>query len=137
MCRMRPFAVVCCIALSFCLRADRVAASEQLSAEQSFSVFCKQWVDTLNSYARSHIACAQRPDGAFIAEYTACGDDLELRVKQAAASRACFVGSLRYREKKYRSCAQTREGAMQGPFTLAAESNVTQLFLYRNGRWQY
>lgn len=134
---MRPTANWCCIALllSLCALSD-AAASEQLKAEQSFSSFCKQWVDRLNTYARGHIACMRQPDGMFVAEYTASDDALDVQVKPTDAS-SCFVGTLRYREKKYRSSGQTREAALQGPFTVAAEANVTQLFLYRNGRWQY
>ena len=90
----------------------------------------------MNSYSRNNIVCTRQPDGMFIAEYTVCGDTLDMEVKPTT-SKACFVGILRYNEKKYRNCAKTREKAMQGPFTLAAETNVTQLFLYRNNRWQY
>jgi len=135
--RMRRVWSLSCVAVVFWVSAaGHAAASEQSRAEQSFSSFCKQWVDALNSYARSHIACTRQPDGRFVAEYTACGDDLDVQVKPADSG-SSFVGMLRYREKKYQSSAQNREAALQGPLTVAAEANVTQLFLYRNGRWQY
>lgn len=128
--------LVCVVAATCALDAAAAEGSDQAKAEQSFSALCKQWVETLNSYSRNNIVCTQQPDGMFVAEYTVCSDKLEMEVKPTA-SKACFVGKLRYCEQKYRNCAKTREEAVRGPFTLAAETNVTQLFLYRNGGWQY
>ncbi|MCX8043289.1 MAG: hypothetical protein N3B18_04095 [Desulfobacterota bacterium] len=111
-------------------------AFDQHHVEQSFAAFCKDWVATLNRYAQNNIACEQKDDQC-IAEYRVCDDNLNIHVKPVPSAPACFIGTLRYREKKYRRAAQTCADAVRGPFALASETNVTQLFLYRNGVWQY
>jgi len=126
----------CCVGGVWVALCSSAVASEQTKAEQTFQVFCKNWIQTLNSYARNNITCEQHGD-LFVAEYTISDDNMSTEVKQAGKSPACFVGTLRYREKTYQSCSQDRSRALQGPYLLARESNVTQIFLYKNGRWEY
>jgi hypothetical protein len=128
--------VCCCAAVFFLIQCAQAYASDHLRAEQSFPDFCKNWVATLNKYSQEHIACRQ-VDDAFIAEYTSCSNEFATEVKKPASCSNAFVGTLQFRETKYQSSAQSCEGARQGPFTLSAETNVTHIFLYKNGRWQY
>jgi len=133
---MRSLKFCCSAALFFLTLCGHTYESERLKAERSFPEFCKNWVETLNKYAQDNIACKRMHD-RYVAEYANCSNDYAFEVKKPASGGNSFVGTLQLREAKYQSCAQSCEGARQGPFTLSTETNVTHIFLYRNGRWQY
>lgn len=133
---MHSAKISCFAGILFLTLCGHTYESERLKAEQSFPEFCKNWVATLNKYAQDNIACKQ-VDDRYIAEYASCSNNFAIEIKQPASGGNSFVGTLKYREVKYQSSAQSCEGARQGPFILACETNVTQIFLYRNGRWNY
>lgn len=111
-------------------------SAEDPILEQSFKKFCTEWIETLNKYAASNMRCTQK-ESAYVAAYACCSKDFETTVKKAESQQSAYVGLLKYKETKYQNSAQTCEGAVQGPFTVLSECNVTQIFLYRKGRWQY
>ena len=80
--------------------------------------------------------CAKRKD-AFIAEYSRCSKDYSITVKEGNPKDSSYVGILKYKQEKFKSSGMTREIAKNGTFQRTGGGvPVTELFLYRNGRWQ-
>ena len=65
------------------------------------------------------------------------GDEHNTAIKKTTNKKTPFVGILKYREKVFKCSAATCEGAIAGPFRVASERNVTELFIYQNGEWQW
>ena len=82
------------------------------------------------------VFCKESKEG-YIAEYATMGDEHNTAIKKTTNKKTPFVGILKYREKVFKCSAATRERAIAGPFRVASERNVTELFIYQNGEWQW
>jgi hypothetical protein len=123
------------IALLVCC-STAFASSDEATVEQSFKDFCKNWVQILKKNKPGNVFCKESSTG-FIAEYATMGDDHNTTIKKTTNKKTPFVGILKYREKVFKCSAATRERAIAGPFRVASERNVTELFIYQNGQWQW
>ncbi|MEI6125183.1 MAG: hypothetical protein WCQ99_01385 [Pseudomonadota bacterium] len=110
-------------------------AGEHVEIEQRFNSYCQKWIDALNKYSKAHISCSKVND-EFVAQYLAYNTDFEITVKKTDAAKASYIGILKHKETKYQGKAQTCEGALLGPFAVAYEYPVTEIFLYSNGSWE-
>jgi hypothetical protein len=122
------------IALLIC--CSTVFAAEDATVEQSFKSFCNNWVQILKKNKPGQVFCKESKEG-YIAEYATMGDEHNTAIKKTTNKKTPFVGILKYREKVFKCSAATREGAIAGPFRVASERNVTELFIYQNGEWQW
>jgi len=122
------------IALLLC--CSTAFASEDAKVEESFKDFCKNWVKIIKKNKPGNVFCKESREG-YIAEYATMGDEHNTAIKKTSNKKTPFVGILKYREKVFKCSAATREGAIAGPFRVASESNVTELFIYQNGEWQW
>jgi hypothetical protein len=111
-------------------------AAEDATVEQSFKSFCNNWVQILKKNKPGQVFCKESKEG-YIAEYATMGDEHNTAIKKTTNKKTPFVGILKYREKVFKCSASTREGAIAGPFRVASERNVTELFIYQNGEWQW
>jgi hypothetical protein len=122
------------LALLIC--SSTVFAAEDVTVEQSFKSFCNNWVQILKKNKPSQVFCKESKEG-YIAEYATMGDEHNTAIKKTTNKKTPFVGILKYREKVFKCSAATRERAIAGPFRVASERNVTELFIYQNGKWQW
>jgi len=122
--------------LALLLCCSTVFAVEDITVEQSFKSFCKNWVQILKKNKPGQVFCKESKEG-YIAEYATMGDEHNTAIKKTTNKKTPFVGILKYREKVFKNSAATRERAIAGPFRVASERNVTELFIYQNGEWQW
>jgi len=122
------------LALLIC--SSTVFAAEDVTVEQSFKSFCNNWVQILKKNKPGQVFCKESKEG-YIAEYATMDDEHNTAIKKTTNKKTPFVGILKYREKVFKCSAATREGAIAGPFRVASERNVTELFIYQNGEWQW
>ena len=122
--------------LALLLCCSTVFAAEDVTVEQSFKSFCNNWVQILKKNKPGQVFCKESKEG-YIAEYATMGDEHDTAIKKTTNKKTPFVGILKYREKVFKCSASTREGAIAGPFRVASERNVTELFIYQNGEWQW
>jgi hypothetical protein len=122
--------------LALLLCCSTVFAAEDVTVEQSFKSFCNNWVQILKKNKPGQVFCKESKEG-YIAEYATMGDEHDTAIKKTTNKKTPFVGILKYREKVFKCSAATREGAIAGPFRVASERNVTELFIYQNGEWQW
>jgi len=122
--------------LALLLCCSTVFAAEDVTVEQSFKSFCNNWVQILKKNKPGQVFCKESKEG-YIAEYATMGDEHNTAIKKTTNKKTPFVGILKYREKVFKCSAATREGAIAGPFRVASERNVTELFIYQNGEWQW
>ncbi len=111
---------------------DRVRAS--------FDVFTRKWMQKLaatedfQKKERMHIR--QTPDG-FVAEYIGYLPHRYTTIKLTRSQATPFVGILRYYKKTMRSIGKTKKQAINGLFTPAETSQVSEIFRYTKGEWVY
>jgi hypothetical protein len=111
------------------------AASDSNKVEASFRTFCQKRLVSLRDSKNRNVQCAKRKD-AFIAEYSRCSKDYSITVKEGNPKDSSYVGILKYKQEKFKSSGMTSDSAKNGTFQRTGGVPVTELFLYRNGRWQ-
>ncbi len=124
--------VICAVVFLLC----SAAYADESHVEKSFNEFCKEWMSILKKN-KPHNKFCREEKGGFVAEYCALSDVHVPTVKKTANKKTPYIGILKYREKVFKNQAATREGALAGPFTAATERNVTELFVFQNGKWQW
>ncbi len=109
---------------------------EQTQAEKVFRHFCMQWIKTKSSHSTANIICTVS-DNAYVAEYTSFGPDFDVQIKQNGNTLSSYVGILKYKGTKFKSRGATHDTALNGLFNRAYEYPVTEIFLYKDGKWHY
>jgi len=102
-----------------------------------FRSFCDSWMQKLRereTYNTAHIAW-DRKDGSVVGEYVGYGSDRTCVARQEPGKDP--IGKITYRETKYRRQGSTPEVAMTGTGTIVEQTDVTEIFRYAKGRWQY
>ena len=115
------------------------SATEESEVEVSFKSFNQKWMQYLydqEEREQRNISCKKVKE-QYVAEYKAYSKDYSATIKKTQYQGTPYIGILSYREKKFVSQAATMEGAIRGPFNLMDECNVTEIFAYVNGKWQY
>ena len=123
---MLAVALVCC----------STVAAEEAQVEKSFKVFCKKWISIIKKNKPNNVFCRE-DKGAYVAEYSSMGDVHNATIKKTVNKKTPYIGILKYREKVFRNNAATCEKAIAGPFMAATERNVTELFVFQHGKWQW
>ncbi len=118
------------------LCCSTVFAAEEVQVEKSFKDFCNEWMRIIKKNKPTNVFCRE-DKGSYVAEYSSLGDTHDAKIKKTVNKKTPYIGILKYREKVFKNKAATREGAISGPFTAASERNVTELFVFQEGKWQW
>jgi hypothetical protein len=125
--------VILTVALLCC---STVFAAEEVQVEKSFKDFCTEWMSIIKKNKPNNVFCRE-DKGSYVAEYSSLGDAHNATIKKTVNKKTPYIGILKYREKVFKNKAATRERAIAGPFTAASERNVTELFVFQEGKWQW
>lgn len=115
---------------------SNLSATEHTAIEQSFQTFCRGWLDASHKYNDKALAW-QHINGAYEATFTKCSSDYQFYVKKTESAAAPFIGVLKYRE--YNCVASTPCLNQQSNHLVRVvdECPVTEIFMFKNGQWQY
>ena len=116
------------------------ALKEMVEGEdvREFRVFCDSWMQKLrdrDSYNVAHIAWEKGGDGGVGGEYISYGTDRTCSAREEPGKDP--IGKITYREIRYRRQGATPTAAMSGGGTIVEQTDVTEIFRYGKGRWQY
>jgi hypothetical protein len=104
---------------------------------KGFRAFCDSWMQKLRDrevYNTAHIAWENR-EGLVVGEHVAYGQDCECIARQEPGKDP--IGKITYRETRYRRQGATPADALAAPGTIIEHSDVTEIFRFGKGRWQY
>ena len=117
--------------------ADQVAVSGPEVLD--FRAFCDSWMQKLRdreTYNTEHIAWEDEDqDGLVVGEHVTYGRDCGCVARQEPGKDP--IGKITYREIRYRRRGATPAEALSAPGTILEQSDVTEIFRYAKGRWQY
>ncbi len=124
------------IVLVILLSCTVAFAADDTEVHKNFQNFCKEWVSIIKKNKPNQVFCKGNK-GVYIAEYSTLTDQHDAAIKRTVVKKTPYIGILKYREKIFKCSAATRERALAGPFTVANERLVTELFVYQDGKWQW
>ena len=104
---------------------------------RDFRTFCDQWMQKLrdrNAYNDAHIAWTQGGAG-IVGEYVNYGTDRTCMAREEPGKAP--IGKITYREIKYRREGANEAAAKAAARTIVEETEVTEIFRYAKGAWQY
>ncbi len=104
---------------------------------RNFQAFCDEWMQKLRdreTYNTSHIAWDTH-DGSVSGEYV--GYDTKCTCIAREAPGKDPIGKITYRETRYRRAGASESAALAAPATAVEQSDVTEIFRFGKGRWQY
>ncbi len=115
------------------------SAKEILEGEdvRDFRSFCDIWMQKLrerDTYNVAHITWDTK-DGEVVGEYVSYGTDRTCSAREEPGKDP--IGKITYREIRYRRQGATPTAAMAGAGTIVEQTDVTEIFRYAKGRWQY
>ncbi|MBI3246864.1 MAG: hypothetical protein HYZ50_10190 [Deltaproteobacteria bacterium] len=115
-----------------------VAISED-AALALFDTFTVEWMKKLEETEQFHKTKAQVTESAdgFSAEYTGYLPPRYTLVKKTESPDTPYVGILTYYEEKLRCTGKTKEEALQGTFSQVEQTQVSEIFRFTNGKWEY
>jgi hypothetical protein len=104
---------------------------------RDFRSFCDEWMGKLherNTYNEAHIPWTKGGPGV-VGEYLNYGHDRTCIAREEPGKDP--IGKITYREIKYRKEGPTETAAMAAAGTIVEQTDVTEIFRYAKGRWQY
>ena len=104
---------------------------------RDFRTFCDTWMKKLqdrNTYNDAHIAWTKGGAGVY-GEYTSYGTDRTCVAREEPGK--VPIGKITYREIKYRREGATEAAAQSATATIVEQFDVTEIFRYAKGAWQY
>ena len=115
------------------------AAAEILSGPQvrNFRAFCDEWMQKLRdreTYNTAHITW-ETHDGRVSGDYVGYGTENTCVAREEPGKDP--IGKITYRETKYRRDGATTAAALAVPGTILEQTDVTEIFRFGKGRWQY
>jgi len=115
------------------------ALKETIEGEdvRDFRGFCDAWMAKLrdrNVYNEAHIAWDAK-GGQVTGEYVGYGSDRTCSAREEPGQ--VPIGKITYREVRYRRQGATPAAAMAGAGTIVEQTDVTEIFRFPKGRWQY
>ncbi len=114
-----------------------LAVDPQIDAK--FKEFCAEWMKKLVVRERDNragIKWTNGPDGVQ-GEFVGYSAENVCEVKEPASASATPVGTIKYRELRYRKVGPTKEEAAKSPDTPIEATEVTEIFRYTGGKWVY
>ena len=119
--------------------AEAATASAPASGPQvrGFQTFCDSWMQKLRdreTYNTSHITWDRR-DGLVTGEHVAYGHECSCEAREETGKDP--IGKITYREMRYRRQGLTPAEALAVPGTIVEQTDVTEIFRYAKGAWQY
>ncbi len=120
-------------------KAPAAAAAEVLSGPEvrNFQAFCDEWMQKLRdreTYNTAHITW-ETHDGRVSGEYVGYGTDRTCIAREEPGKDP--IGKIGYRETRYRREGASTAEALAGTGTIVEQSDVTEIFRFAKGRWQY
>jgi hypothetical protein len=115
------------------------AAAAVLSGPEvrNFQAFCDEWMQKLRdreTYNTAHIAW-ETHDGRVNGEYVGYGTERTCIAREEAGKDP--IGKITYRETRYRREGATTAEALAVPGTILEQTDVTEIFRFGKGHWQY
>jgi hypothetical protein len=104
---------------------------------RDFRTFCDEWMGKLKdrtTYNTAHIPWTKGGAGV-TGEYVSYGTERTCVAREEPGKDP--IGKITYREIKYRKEGATEAAAMAGVGTIVEQTDVTEIFRYGKGRWQY
>lgn len=119
--------------------AAKDALKEMVEGEdvRDFRTFCDTWMQKLqdrNTYNDAHIAWTKGGAGVY-GEYTSYGTDRTCVAREEPGK--VPIGKITYREIKYRREGANEAAAQSATATIVEQFDVTEIFRYGKGAWQY
>lgn len=106
----------------------------------SFDAFTIEWMKRLSQAEEFHrtskMKVIEAPEG-FSAEYVGYLPHRYITIKKTESEDTPFVGILTYYEKTMRCVGKTKEEALQGPFQPSDSQQVSEIFRFTRGKWEY
>ncbi len=120
-------------------RPRSTAAQEVKSGPEvrNFQAFCEEWMQKLRdreTYNTAHSTWDSR-DGRVSGEYVGYGSEHTCIAREEPGKDA--IGKISYREARYRREGSTTADALAVPGTILEQTDVTEIFRFAKGRWQY
>ncbi len=115
------------------------AVQQMVEGEEvrDFHSFCDEWMGKLrdrNTYNEAHIAWTKTGSGV-AGEYLNYGHDRTCIAREEPGKDP--IGKITYREVKFRKEGATEAAATASAGTIVEQTDVTEIFRYAKGRWQY
>jgi len=115
------------------------ALKEMVEGEdvRDFRSFCDTWMGKLKdrtTYNTAHIPWTKGGAGV-VGEYVSYGTDRTCVAREEPGKDP--IGKITYREIKYRKEGPTETAAMGSAGTIVEQTDVTEIFRFGKGRWQY
>jgi hypothetical protein len=104
---------------------------------RDFRTFCNTWMGKLKdrtTYNEAHIPWTKGGSGV-VGEYVSYGTERTCIAREEPGKDP--IGKITYREIKYRKEGATETAAMGSTGTIVEQTDVTEIFRYAKGRWQY
>jgi len=104
---------------------------------RNFQAFCDEWMQKLRdreTYNTSHITWDTH-DGRVSGDYV--GYDTKCTCIAREEPGKDPIGKITYRETRYRREGASESAALAAPATAVEQSDVTEIFRFGKGRWQY
>ncbi len=115
------------------------AIKEMVEGEdvRDFRSFCDTWMGKLRDRTTFNVAnVAWKKGGAgVVGEYVSYGTDRTCIAREEPGKDP--IGKITYREILYRKEGPTEKAAMEGSETIVEQTDVTEIFRFAKGRWQY
>jgi hypothetical protein len=105
---------------------------------REFRVFCDSWMQKLrerDTFNVANIKWAKSSDGVVSGEYVSYGTDRTCIAREEPGKDP--IGKITYREILYRRQGATQAAAMAAVATIVEQTDVTEIFRYAKGHWQY
>jgi len=105
---------------------------------RDFRAFCDSWMQKLHerdTYNVAHITWDKGGAGGVVGEYLSYGTTRTCIAREEPGKDP--IGKITYREIRYRREGVTPAAAMAGTGTIVEQTDVTEIFRYAKGRWQY
>ncbi len=116
---------------------DAVRALAEGEDVREFRAFCDTWMRKLqerNTYNAAHIVWTKGGPGV-IGEYLTYGTERTCLAREEPGKDP--IGKITYREIKYRKEGPSESAAIGAAGTIVEQTDVTEIFRYAKGRWQY
>ena len=105
---------------------------------RGFRTFCDSWMQKLRdreTYNVANITWTKVGTGGVAGEYLGYGTSRTCIAREEPGKDP--IGKITYRETRYRREGATPTAAMGGASTIVEQTDVTEIFRFAKGRWQY